>query len=441
MSSRALALVLMTSAGTGGPALAHGSPQTVLKAARLLDVASGRYREGLALLVEGGRIKEIGPSAVVEAHASAEASTIDLGAATLLPGLIDCHAHLLANTRPGMGLNPNMLEMVVGQTASARAFVGAQNARETLEAGITSVRNVGHSGYDGDAALRNAIDLGRVVGPRMQAATRKITPPGGQAFTLRPEVAREVVDLEFLPVSGAEEARRAVRDALFAGADVVKVVMDAGSRVLALDEIRAVVEEAHRSKVRVAAHATTAAGIEAAVAAGVDSVEHADEASDAILQLMHDRNIFLGATDWSVDMLRDLYLKPLSHPEAQEAAIEASIQEWVGSTRARMARARRAGVRFVMASDMWVDYPGRTRGQAALRVLEGLQAEGVPPADVLRAATADGAELMGWSDRVGSLETGKLADVIAVDGDPLADVAVLQRVRFVMKGGTVVRKD
>src|SRR5512134_653665 len=106
-----------------------------------------------------------------------------------------------------------------------------------------------------------------------------------------------------------------------------------------------------------------------------------------------------------------------------------------------MARARKAGVRFVMASDMWVDYPGRTRGRAALRVLEGLQAEGIPPADVLRAATVDGAELMGWSDRVGSLEAGKLADVIAVDGDPLADVAALQQVRFVMKGGTVVRKD
>ena len=113
---------------------------------------------------------------------------IDLGPATLLPGLVDCHAHLLANTKGRLRLGENMLAMVAGQSASVRAYVGAQNAREVLEAGITAVRNVGHSGYDGDAALRDAIADGRVPGPRMQAATRKLTPPGGQAFTLRPEL-------------------------------------------------------------------------------------------------------------------------------------------------------------------------------------------------------------------------------------------------------------
>lgn len=140
-------------------------------------------------------------------------------------------------------------------------------------------------------------------------------------------------------------------------------------------------------------------------------------------------------------MLEDVYLDPLIRADAQRAPVQDAIRKWVEATGARMARARKAGVRLVMASDMWVDYPGRTRGRAALRVLEGLQAEGIPPAEVLRAATVNGAELMGWADRVGSLEAGKLADVIAVDGDPLADVAVLQRVRFVMKGGVVVRKD
>jgi imidazolonepropionase-like amidohydrolase len=441
MFHRTLLLLLVAAGGPAGTGWAAGPPQTVLKAARVLEVAGGRYREGMALLVEGERIKEVGPAAVVGAHASADASIIDLGSATLLPGLIDCHAHLLANTMPGIRLNMNMLQMVAGQTPSERAYVGAQNARETLEAGITSVRNVGHSGYDGDAALRDAIDAGRVPGPRIQAATRKITPPGGQAFALRPEVAKEIIDLEFLPVNGPLEARRAVRDALFAGADVIKVVMDVEARVLALDEIKAVVEEAHRSKVRVAAHATTALGIQAAIDAGVDSVEHADEATDAMFQAMHDRKIFLGATDWSVEMMRDIFLSPLNRPEAQRAAIEDSIVKWADQTRARMARARKAGVRIVMASDMWFDYPGRTRGQGALRVLEGLQAEGVPPPEVLRAATLEGAELLGWSERVGTLEAGKLADVVAVDGDPLADVAVLQHVRFVMKGGTVVRKD
>jgi imidazolonepropionase-like amidohydrolase len=134
-------------------------------------------------------------------------------------------------------------------------------------------------------------------------------------------------------------------------------------------------------------------------------------------------------------------MAPLTHSEEQKAEMEKQIAGWVEQSRSRIARAREAGVRFVMASDMWLEYPGRTRGQASLLVLEGLQAEGVPPAEILRAATANGAELMGWSDRIGSLEAGKLADVVAVTGDPLGDVAVLQKVSFVMKGGSVVRRD
>jgi len=412
-----------------------------VKAARLVDVKAGRYVEGVALRVEGEKIAELGPAAAVAAHAGPGALVIDLGPATLLPGLVDCHAHLLANTKGRLRLDENMLAMVAGQSASVRAYVGAQNAREALEAGITSVRNVGHSGYDGDAALRDAIEAGRVPGPRVQAATRKLTPPGGQAFTLRPELAREMVDLEYLPLSGPEQARRAVREALVAGADVIKVVMDVDARVLALDETKAIVEEAHRSKRRVAAHATSELGIQTAIDAGVDSIEHADAATPAMLRQMREKQIALGATDWSAQMLRDLFIAPLTHSEDQKAEMEKEIAGWVEQSRSRIARAREAGVRFVMASDMWQEYPGRTRGQASLLVLEGLQAEGVPPAEILRAATSNGAELMGWSDRIGSLEAGKLADVLAVVGDPLADVAVLQKVSFVMKGGRVVRRD
>jgi imidazolonepropionase-like amidohydrolase len=433
--SFALSSLATLGAGEGPP------PQTIVKAARLLDVKAGRYVEGVALRIEGEKIAEVGPAATLAAHAGADALVIDLGSATLLPGLVDCHAHLLANTKGRLQLGENMLAMVAGQSESARAYVGAQNARDVLEAGITSVRNVGHSGYDGDAALRDAIEAGRVPGPRIQAATRKLTPPGGQAFTLRPELAREIVDLEFLPISGPEDARRAVREALVAGADVIKVVMDVEARVLALDETKAIVEEAHRAKRKVAAHATSALGIQAAIDAGVDSIEHADEATPAMLRAMHDKGIALGATDWSADMLRDLFVAPLTRPEAQKAAMDKAVAEWVEQSKKRLTLAREAGVRFVMASDMWMEYPGRTRGQASLRVLEGLQAEGVPGAEVLRAATLNGAELLGWSDRIGSLEAGKLADVVAVTGDPLADVAVLQKMSFVMKGGRVVRRE
>ena len=216
--------------------------------------------------------------------------------------------------------------------------------------------------------------------------------------------------------------------------------MNVDARVLALDETKAIVEEAHRSKRKVAAHATSALGIQTAIDAGVDSIEHADEATPAMLRAMREKQIALGATEWSAEMLRDLFA-PLAQPEGQKAAMDKEVAGWVEQSRARIARAREAGVRLVMASDMWMEYPGRTRGQASLRVLEGLQAAGVPPAEILRAATSNGAELMGWSDRIGSLEAGKLADVVAVVGDPLADVAVLQKVSFVMKGGSVVRRD
>jgi imidazolonepropionase-like amidohydrolase len=441
MTRRALSLCLaLTSLAT---AAAGQTPprQTVVKAARLVDVKAGRYVEGVALRIEGETIAEVGPAAAVAAHAGQAALVIDLGSATLLPGLVDCHAHLLANTKGRLRLGENMLAMVAGQSASVRAYVGAQNAREVLEAGITAVRNVGHSGYDGDAALRDAIADGRVPGPRMQAATRKLTPPGGQAFTLRPELSREIVELEYLPLSGPEEARRAVREALVAGADVIKVVMDVDARVLGLDETKAIVEEAHRSKRKVAAHATSVLGIQAAIDAGVDSIEHADEATPAMLRAMREKQIALGATEWSAEMLRDLFVAPLAQPEGQQAAMDKEVADWVEQSRARIARAREAGVRLVMASDMWMEYPGRTRGQASLRVLEGLQAAGVPPAEILRAATSNGAELMGWSDRIGLLEAGKLADVLAVVGDPLAGVAILPKVSFVMKGGSVVRRD
>lgn len=409
-------LILGTPTGAdAGPA----AKVTLVKAGRLLDVRVGKYLSDQAVLIEGERIKEVGPIAAVASHAPAGAVVIDLGAATVLPGLIDCHAHLLSSMKGQMNAGENILNTVAGMSPSARALLGAANARETLEAGITSVRNVGHSGVDGDAALRDAIKAGGVPGPRMLAATRKLTPPGGQAVTLRHEVAHAVIDLEFLPVSRPEDGRRAVRRALFSGTDVIKVVMDAGPRVLAYDEIKAIVDEAHRSGLKVAAHATTERGIKAAADAGVDSIEHADEVSDETLEMMRDKNIFLGATDWSAEMIRGLYTKSVYISPEKSAELEAEIKAWVEQTAKRMEKARKAGGRFVMASDMWFRYPGKTRGQAALMILGGLQAEGVPPAEVLRAATVNAAELLGWKDDVGAVEAGKLADLVAED--PLRD--------------------
>jgi imidazolonepropionase-like amidohydrolase len=426
---------------SSAPRVGAAPPRTTLiKAARVLDVRGGKYLADHAVLVEGERIKEVGPRSGLESRAPADVVVLDLGDATLLPGLIDCHAHLLAATKARMENHENLLMMVAGMSPSTRALLGASNARETLEAGITTVRNLGHSGVDGDAALRDAIDAGWVAGPRMQAAARKLTPPGGQAMVVRDELAGAIVDLEYLPVDGAESARRRVGEALVAGADVIKIVVDAGRGRMRLDEARAVVEEAHRSGVKVAAHAMDADAVKTAVEAGVDSVEHGNGATDEALRAMKEKGIALSPTDWPGEMLRELFARALPRGPEEMARLEAAIKEWEESCRARAGRARKAGVRLVMGTDMWCEYPGKTRGQAAVATLEGLQAEGVPAAEVLRAATVNAAELLGWADRVGALEAGKLADVIAVPGDPLADVKELQRVTFVMKGGAVVRK-
>jgi len=444
MKAKGIAVVLAATSAAAATAQAPAPPPvrtTVVKAARIVDVQAGRYVADQAVLIENDRIKEVGPTAVVQAKAPADATVIDLGGATVLPGLVDCHAHLLSAMRARRTTGENILVTVAEMSASQRALLGAANAREALEAGITTVRNVGHSGVDGDAALRDAVNEALVAGPRMQAATRKLTPPGGQAVTLRHEIARGILDLEFLTVSGPEDGRRAVREAQFHGADVIKIVMDVPPRSLAVDEARAIVAEAHRSGLKVAAHATTASAIADAVEAGVDSVEHGDDASDAVLAAMARKGIALVLTTWRGDSVRELYTKSLFLNEQDNAEVEGYIASSTVANRALVTRARKAGVRMAAGSDMWFRYPEKTRGQATVIAFEGLQDAGLSPAEVLRAATVDAAKVMGWEDRVGSLQAGRFADLIAVDGDPLAAVSALHGVRFVMKGGVVVRRN
>lgn len=285
---------------------------------------------------------------------------------------------------------------------------------------------VGHSGIEGDIALRDAIAAGLVPGPRMQAAGRKITPIGGQAVWLQPAVSKQLLEQEFLPVSSPEEARRAVEENLAIGADLIKIVVDAGAgptwkfRYMAPEDARAIVEDAHRLGMRVAAHAQHRVAIQTAIDAGVDSIEHANEASDAQLQQMKDKGIYLVATDIPDD--------PKDPPSRE-----------LGD---RLQRAMKAGVNIAMGSDLWLaPREGRSYGQEALLDLKFLGEEGMPAIDVIRSATSKAAELMGASRAIGRIAPGMLADIIAVASDPLTDIASLEHVRFVMKGGQVVKNE
>jgi imidazolonepropionase-like amidohydrolase len=411
----------------------------LLKADRMLDVRSGKYVANAGVLVENDKIKEAGPLTEVQAHAPKAAQIIDVGTATLLPGLVDCHAHLLTS---GTSILPQetILNATAGMSPTARVLLGAHNARDDLEAGFTTVRVVGHSGIDGDVALRDAIARGWLVGPRIQAAARKLAPPGGQALHLNPAIADQIIDQEFLQVGSADEARRAVREDLLYGADLIKVVADADNRFITPEEMKAIVEEAHRAKVKVAVHATTVTGIQAAVDAGVDSIEHGNDITDEQLKTMREKGIFLDITELLFGgRLRAMIEKRQVLPAQLQQGLKAYEQMEAKRTPARIARILKSGVKFTTGSDMWFDYPGKTRGEATALMFGALKDLGMTPADVIRAATVNAAESLGWQDRIGTVEPGKLADIIAVAGDPLVDVTQLEHVQFVMKGGEVVR--
>lgn len=426
------------------------SPPTpkLIKAGRVLDVKSGSYLLNQGILTEGERIKEIGPWEQVQNHAPKDAARIDLSRATVLPGLIDCHAHLVSSMEGRLSGGENIVIAVTQSSAALRALMGAHNAREDLEAGITSARVVGHSGIDGDVALRDAINYGWVPGPRLQASARKITALGGQAVYLQNAVSKQILEQEFLPVSGPDEARRAVRENFANGADMIKIVVDAGAgptrqfRYLAPEDAKAIVEDAHRLGMKVAAHATSKVAIQTAIDAGVDSIEHGDEATDEELRQMKDKGIFLVATDlWTNGRQYEYFSLFDAFTPADTAALKAAEQKTTEQFKDRLQRALKIGVKIAMGSDMWCLWPGKTRGEASLLELEELQKNGMSNIEIIRSSTLNAAELMGWSDRVGEIAAGKFADIIAVAGDPVQDVTSLQHARFVMKGAMVVRND
>jgi imidazolonepropionase-like amidohydrolase len=419
----------------------------LIEASRLLDPRTGTTLSPAAVLVENGRIREVGPPALLEAHAPG-ARKIDLGAATLLPGLIDSHTHLLLDvvvpaeaerTRRDNGDFVPGLLLAIAMSPSQRVLLGAQLAREDLESGFTTVRNLGHSGIDGDSALRDAINAGRVPGPRILASDRKLSVLGDYIQSLNPALARAIVDQEFLMIESPDGARRAVRTNLFYNPDVIKMAIEDG---VTPAEAAAIVEEAHRANLKVAAHAQSQAGIQTAIDAGVDSIEHGNGVTDPQLKLMRDKGIFLVLTP---TFYNGRFSRIHEASIVVSPAVRATQAEADERSRRRydslVQRVMKSGVKVVVGSDMCWYSPGQTRGQASASVIAGIRGAGMAPLDILRAITTNAAELLGWQDRIGAVEPGKFADLVAVAGDPLADISEIERVRFVMKDGRVVRND
>ena len=430
----ALSLSISVSRATAQPqATSASAPTTVVRAARMIDPKSGNTVQNAVVVVRGGRIVSAGANAAIPSGAK----VIDLGNLVLMPGLIDAHTHLLQNYRGELGGDdPNMVLTVTTMSTAKRALLGAKMGLEDLEAGITTVRDLGNSGFGGDVALRDAINAGWVVGPRIRAATRALSAAGGQFGPVQPET-QKIIEQEYAVVSNPDEARRAVRQAFYDGADVIKVIVNTGPRVVSLDEMKAIVEEAHRVGRTVAAHAIGDTATRIAAEAGVTSIEHAYTIPDEVLRMMAQKGIYLVATDYPAEFYVDAFAASLT-AEQKRQRLEGATQ-FAKSNGERLMRAVRAGVKVAFGSDEYYNAPGRTRGQSSLLTLQAYQEAGMSPLEVLRAATINSATLLGWGDRIGSIEPGKLADIIAVEGDPLKDVKDLQRVRFVMKGGEIIK--
>jgi imidazolonepropionase-like amidohydrolase len=401
-------------------------PSVVVKAGKLLDVRKGSYIENAGIWIEGERIKEVGGFSEIQSHAPT-VKVIDLGRATILPGLIDCHTHIMARMTDA---DDGYALALATKSQAFRALEGAYDARLTLKAGFTSVRDVESegSGY-ADVALRDAIGQGLAEGPRMQVATRGIAAVGQyEPFGVSPDLRDFPTGAQM--VSGVEEARRAAREQIGHGADLIKVYADWRHPTLTVDEMRVIVEEAHKQKLKVAAHATTPEGIKNAITAGVDSIEHGFGADRETLEMMKDHGTFLVPTVGVIDAQLELHKSEPLSPERRQKR-DAFLQGIQQSLQLALS----LGVKMASGFDA---SSAAGQGQNANQLV-AMSKRGIPPLEVVRAATLNAAELMGWQDDVGSIEAGKYADLIAVEGNPLTDIAILQHVQFVMKGGTIVK--
>jgi imidazolonepropionase-like amidohydrolase len=425
-----LTLFVLVQSGVIGLAQNVSPKVTVIRAGRFVDVRNGRILQDQIIIIEGERIKETGAAADLSSRIPADAAVTDLSRATVLPGLIDCHTHLTMNPQD-VGLSALTLSV------PRQALIGAKNARATLYAGFTTVRNVGAEGYS-DIALRDAINAGDVVGPRIDASGPAIGVTGGHADenALAPEFHAKADGV----ADGVPALIAKTRENVKYGADCIKVIATGGvlskgdapdAEQFSDEEIRAVVAEAHRLHRKVAAHAHGALGMKQAILAGVDSIEHGSFINDENIALMKERGVYLVPTLY----LGDWFLENAQRIGAPAYTIE-KAKVVMPAARQNIARAFKAGVKVAFGTDAAVYPHGLNGREFAVMVKLGLT-----PMQAIQAATVNAADLLGWSDRIGALEAGKYADIIAVADDPTNDVTALERVSFVMKGGAVVKNE